>query len=162
MNYRNSIVSKHLSINQHFCHFISHFLKVWYTFDIPGQLTFETIFSSCSEFSYYQTDHRSSLYIYILSFMLIKFSFCLWPCSPTAFFFRDLRACLTAGYIPFASHRYREVTASNPVEVLNIFQASLRNCINCVHCDDHFLHFHIPFCFSRIHFTGFHGLCNSY
>ena len=29
----------------------------------------------------------------------------------------------------------REVTGSNPVEVL--FQASLRNCINCVHCDDH-------------------------
>ena len=33
-----------------------------------------------------------------------------------------------------ASHRYREVTGSNPVEVLNFFfQASLRNCINCVH-----------------------------
>ena len=32
----------------------------------------------------------------------------------------------------------REVTGSNPVEVLNFFQASLRNCINCVHCDDHF------------------------
>ena len=28
-----------------------------------------------------------------------------------------------------ASHRYREVTGSNPVEVLNFFQASLRNCI---------------------------------
>ena len=27
------------------------------------------------------------------------------------------------------SHRYREVTGSNPVEVLNFFQASLRNCI---------------------------------
>ena len=26
-------------------------------------------------------------------------------------------------------HRYREVTGSNPVEVLNFFQASLRNCI---------------------------------
>ena len=37
-----------------------------------------------------------------------------------------------------ASHRYREVTGSNPVEVLNFFQAPLRNCINCVHCDDHF------------------------
>ena len=36
-----------------------------------------------------------------------------------------------------ASHRYREVTGSNPVEVL-IFQASIRNCLNCVHnCDDH-------------------------
>ena len=36
-----------------------------------------------------------------------------------------------------ASHRYREVTGSNPVEVLN-FQASLRNCKNCVqNCEDH-------------------------
>ena len=40
-----------------------------------------------------------------------------------------------------ASHRYREVTGSNPVEALNFFQASLRNCINCVHCDDHFFTF---------------------
>ena len=40
-----------------------------------------------------------------------------------------------------ASHRYREVTGSSPVEVLNFFQASLRNCINCVHCDDHFFIF---------------------
>ena len=40
-----------------------------------------------------------------------------------------------------ASHRYREVTGSNPVEVLNFFQASLRNCTNCVHCDDHFFIF---------------------
>ena len=39
-----------------------------------------------------------------------------------------------------ASHRYREVTGSNPVEVLNIFfSAFLSNyCINCVHnCEDH-------------------------
>ena len=35
----------------------------------------------------------------------------------------------------------REVTGSNPVEVLNFFQASLRNCINCVHFDDHFFIF---------------------
>ena len=35
----------------------------------------------------------------------------------------------------------RSVTGSNPVEVLNFFQASLRNCINCVHCDDHFFIF---------------------
>ena len=35
----------------------------------------------------------------------------------------------------------REVTGSNPVEVLKVFQASLRNCINCVHCDDHFFIF---------------------
>ena len=40
-----------------------------------------------------------------------------------------------------ASHRYREITGSNPVEVLNFFLASLRNCINCVHCDDHFFNF---------------------
>ena len=33
------------------------------------------------------------------------------------------------------------ITGSNPVEVLNFFQASLRNCINCVHCDDHFFIF---------------------
>ena len=39
-----------------------------------------------------------------------------------------------------ASHRYREVTGSNPVEVLKIFEASLRNCKNCVHdCEDHSL-----------------------
>ena len=37
-----------------------------------------------------------------------------------------------------ASHRYREVTGSSPVEVLNFFQASLRNCENCDHnCEDH-------------------------
>ena len=36
------------------------------------------------------------------------------------------------------SHRYREVTGSSPVEVLNFFQASLRNCKNCDHnCEDH-------------------------
>ena len=38
-----------------------------------------------------------------------------------------------------ASHRYREVTGSNPVEVLT-FQASIHNCLSCVHnCDDHSL-----------------------
>ena len=40
-----------------------------------------------------------------------------------------------------ASHQYREVTGSNSVEVLNFFQASLRNCINCVHFDDLFFIF---------------------
>ena len=34
-----------------------------------------------------------------------------------------------------------KVTGSKPVEVLNFFQASLRNCINCIHCDDHFFIF---------------------
>ena len=38
-----------------------------------------------------------------------------------------------------ASHRYREVTGSSPVEVLNFFQASFRNCKNCDHdCEDHY------------------------
>ena len=33
---------------------------------------------------------------------------------------------------------HRTGISSNPVEVLNFFQASLRNCINCVYCDNHF------------------------
>ena len=49
------------------------------------------------------------------------------------------------------SHRYREVTGSSPVEVLNFFfQASLRNCKNCDHnCEDHssFEVFFIVTCF---------------
>ena len=37
-----------------------------------------------------------------------------------------------------ASHRYRKVTGSNLVEVLTFSEASIRNCLNCVHnCDDH-------------------------
>ena len=32
-----------------------------------------------------------------------------------------------------ASHRYREVTGSSSIEVLNFFQASLHNCKNCDH-----------------------------
>ena len=40
-----------------------------------------------------------------------------------------------------APHQYCEVMGSNPVEVLNFFQASLRNCINCIHCDDRFFIF---------------------
>ena len=55
-----------------------------------------------------------------------------------------------------ASHRYREVTGSNPVEVLNFFQASLRNCITCIHCDDHFfILFLFFFCFQLIVFLFF-------
>ena len=39
-----------------------------------------------------------------------------------------------------ASHRYRGVTGSNPVEVLNFSALYLRNCINCVHSyEDHSL-----------------------
>ena len=47
----------------------------------------------------------------------------------------------------------REVTGSNPVEVLNFFQASLRNYINCVHCDDHFFIF---ISFSQFLYDLFH------
>ena len=40
---------------------------------------------------------------------------------------------------PRASHRCCNVTGSNPVEVLS-FQASIHNCLNCVHnYDDHSL-----------------------
>ena len=36
-----------------------------------------------------------------------------------------------------ASHRYRKVTGSNPVEVLNFSGFYIRNCLNCVHdCED--------------------------
>ena len=39
-----------------------------------------------------------------------------------------------------ASHRYREVTGSNPVEDLNFSGFYIRNCISCVHnCEDHSL-----------------------
>ena len=37
--------------------------------------------------------------------------------------------------------KFRTSTGSNPIEVLNFFQASLRNCINCIHYDDHFFIF---------------------
>ena len=46
---------------------------------------------------------------------------------------------------------YREVTGPNPVEVLNFFQGSLRSCINCVHCDDHFFIFMVFILFASIH-----------
>ena len=51
------------------------------------------------------------------------------------------RQCLHSSVGRLPSHRYRQVTGSNAVEVLDFFQASLRNCINCVHCDDHFFIF---------------------
>ena len=39
-----------------------------------------------------------------------------------------------------ASHWYREVTGSNPIEVLTFSGFYIRNCINCVHnCQDHSL-----------------------
>ena len=37
--------------------------------------------------------------------------------------------------------KFRTSTAFEPVKVLNFFHASLRNCINRVHCDDHFFIF---------------------
>ena len=56
---------------------------------------------------------------------------------------RQKRLQLSNKIVGRALHRYREVTGSNPVEVLNFFQASLRNCINCFHCDHHFFIFKI-------------------
>ena len=50
--------------------------------------------------------------------------------------FRTWPAPNVRGFIAqLVEHRTgnREVTGSNPVEVLNFFQASLRNCINCDH-----------------------------
>ena len=42
------------------------------------------------------------------------------------------------GISVIATQYVREVTGSSPVEVLNFFQASLRNCKNCDHnCEDH-------------------------
>ena len=39
-----------------------------------------------------------------------------------------------------ASHWYREVTGTNPVEVLTFSGFYIRNCINCIHnCEDHSL-----------------------
>ena len=48
-----------------------------------------------------------------------------------------------------ASHRYREVTGSNPVKSW-LFQASIRNCLNCVHnYDDHGL-FDYSLCYIQL------------
>ena len=50
------------------------------------------------------------------------------------------------------SHRYRQVTGSNPVEVLT-FQASIRNCSSCVHnCEDRSLLEFTP-CWHRLRIT---------
>ena len=46
-----------------------------------------------------------------------------------------------------ASHWYREVTGSNPVEVLNFSGLFVRNCLNSIHnCDDHGLLYFIKSC----------------
>ena len=54
-----------------------------------------------------------------------------------------------------ASHRYREVTGSNPVEVLNFSGFYIRNCINCVHnCEDHSLLDHSLLAMSHVGVIG--------
>ena len=67
------------------------------------------------------------------------------------------RAPNVSGFIAqLVEHRTgnREVTGSNLVEVLNFFQSSLRNCINCVHCDDHFY----IFIFRNIHYVHINSI----
>ena len=55
------------------------------------------------------------------------------------FYFSPLHTDGFVAQLVRVSHLYREVTGSNPVEVLT-FQASIRNCLNCVHnCEDHSL-----------------------
>ena len=49
---------------------------------------------------------------------------CIWPAPNVSGFIAQLVEHRTGN---------RDVTGSNPVEVLNFFQASLNNCINCVH-----------------------------
>ena len=79
-----------------------------------------------------------------------------WPASNVSGFIAQLVEHRTGN---------REVTGSNPVEVLNFFQTSLRNCINCVHCDDHFFvfilisHCHVVVLFrSRVDLKGPDGV----
>ena len=67
-----------------------------------------------------------------------------------------------------ASHRYREVTHSNPVKSW-LFQPSIRNCLNCVHnCGDHGLldfkiHSSLYGTFHIYHFTSIlHGLIGTH
>ena len=54
-----------------------------------------------------------------------------WPAPNASVFIAELVR---------ASPRYRKVTGSNPVEVLNFSGFYIHNCINCVHnCEDHSL-----------------------
>ena len=77
---------------------------------------------------------------------------------------RSLRAALMLS--PTSCVRHSENLSPYPyssfsflVEVLNFFQASLRNCINCVNCDDHFIfisfsfHFHSSYIIFHISWT---------
>ena len=76
---------------------------------------------------------------FLTSFPSVNFSHFYWHNSPQLTCSQRHWLHSSVGR---ASHRYREVTGSNPVEVLNFFfQASLCNCINCIHCDDHFFIF---------------------
>ena len=53
------------------------------------------------------------------------------------------------GQLVRGSHRYREVTGSNPVEVLSFSGFRVRNCINCVrNCKDH----NLPDFTSAVHY----------
>ena len=82
----------------------------------------------------------STVYIWFISY-IINTHFCHgniwthnWPAPNISSFIAQLVEHRTSNH---------EVTGSNPIEVLNFFQASLRNCINCIHCDDHFFTFKI-------------------
>ena len=88
---------------------------------------------------------RSFLHFHFISAVHIWFISCI---INTHFFREHINPQLTCSQsqclhssVGRTSHRYRQVTGSNPVEVLDFFQASLRNCINCVHYDDHFFIF---------------------
>ena len=91
--------------------------------------------------------HCDDHFFIFMSFL--QFIYDIFHISLTHFFHgniwtHNLPASNISGFIAQlvrASHWYREVTGSNPVEVLNFFQASLCNCINCVHRDDHFFIF---------------------
>ena len=68
----------------------------------------------------------------------------LWPREYRATLYQlsyEATAPNVSGFIAQLVERrtgIREVTGSSPVEVLNFFQASLRNCKNCDHnCEDH-------------------------
>ena len=74
-----------------------------------------------------------------------------WPCDIGAMLYQlsyeatDVGSRLHSQWLHSsvgrASHRYRKVTDSNPVEVLNFFSGFFTHCINCVHCHDHFFIF---------------------
>ena len=94
-------------------------------------------------------------YLFHISLTLISFT---GTYEPTIILTCSQRPWLHSS-VGRASHRYCEVTGSNPVEVLNFFQASLRNCINCVHCDNHFFILTIYKLVTQVH-TYAYQFCN--